>query len=161
MQAPCLQRSRTFRAVNVYSSGICGGKSRVAVGFGRLSLPRQAVPTSCWQVAPSAKARPAWEACARRRPWSQRWSQGGRRVAAPSHSCVHRRDLGHAVRLCLPPAPSPALNTLISPLTPCRYVNFENDLEAWQRGEKLRPEPQLEYAVHGHYRMDEGAQNGL
>jgi hypothetical protein len=59
-----------------------------------------------------------------------------------------------------PPPPRP-LNTLISPLTPCRYVDFENDLEAWQRGEKLLPEPQLEYAVHGHYRMDEGAQNGL
>jgi hypothetical protein len=46
-------------------------------------------------------------------------------------------------------------------LTPCRYVDFENDLEPWQRGEKLHAEPQLEYAVHGHYRMDEGAQNGL
>ena len=28
-------------------------------------------------------------------------------------------------------------------------------------GEKLHAEPQLEYAVHNHYRMDEGAQNGL
>ena len=40
-------------------------------------------------------------------------------------------------------------------------MDFENDLEPWQRGEKLQPEPQHEYAVHGHYRMDEGAQNGL
>ena len=43
-------------------------------------------------------------------------------------------------------------------------MDFENDLEPWQRGEKdskLQPEPQLEYAVHGHYRMDEGAQNGV
>ena len=40
-------------------------------------------------------------------------------------------------------------------------MDFENDLELWQRGEKLKPEPGLEYAVHSHYRMDEGAQNGL
>ena len=54
-----------------------------------------------------------------------------------------------------------AVYTLTSPLNPCRYVDFENDLELWQRGEKLHAAPQLEYAVHGHYRMDEGAQNGL
>ena len=40
-------------------------------------------------------------------------------------------------------------------------MDFENDLQLWQRGEKLKPEPGLEYAGHGHYRMDEGAQNGL
>ena len=41
-----------------------------------------------------------------------------------------------------------------------RFVDFEHNLEPWQRGEKLHAEPELEYAVHGRYKMDEAASNG-
>ena len=46
-------------------------------------------------------------------------------------------------------------------MTYCRYVDFEQDLEPWQRGEKLHEDPELEYAVHGRYKMDEAAENGI
>ena len=45
--------------------------------------------------------------------------------------------------------------------TACRYVDFEQDLEPWQRGEKRDPLPELEYAVHGRFKMDEAAANGF
>ena len=45
--------------------------------------------------------------------------------------------------------------------TACRYVDFEEDLEPWQRGEKRDALPELEYAVHGRYKMDEAAANGI
>ena len=42
----------------------------------------------------------------------------------------------------------------------CRYVNFEL-LEAWERGNKLGTEPELEYAVHGQYRRTADDSNGV
>ena len=71
----------------------------------------------------------------------------------------HEMPNAHACPLAILVGPSP-LTTPVN-YTACRYVDFEHDLEPWQRGEKLHDEPELEYAVHGRYKMDEAAANGI
>jgi hypothetical protein len=42
-----------------------------------------------------------------------------------------------------------------------RYVDFERNMEDWERGNKLGVEPALEYAVHGQYRRTGDDSNGI